>query len=323
MSLPSDKPRLVTSHRKFPAMSNTQSVSSIPLTSSPALIPQQTTVGRWTLTRLISKGSLTALYEARPENVSLDRPADYVAKVLHPEHQNDELAVSLLRSEAHVGSHVTHPNLISILAAQIDEAPYYLIMPYLQGESVRTQLDVGTLPVLPQTFWIARQVAEALNAMHSAGWMHADIKPDNIMVSSQGHATLIDLGFSCRLDSIGAVTDRPFLGTMYYVAPELFITSRMPDARSDIYSLGATLYEMLTGRPPFQCESSDELAIAHLRQVPTNPRSLVPQIPSDVSQLLLQMLSKEPLRRPQTATELIQKFIALEIETFGNWELSL
>jgi len=124
-------------------------------------------------------------------------------------------------------------------------------------------------------------------------------------------------------DSIGAVTDRPFLGTMYYVAPELFVTSRMPDARSDIYSLGATLYEMLTGRPPFQGESSDELAISHLRQVPTNPRIFVPQIPSDVSRLLLQMLSKEPLRRPQTATELIQKFIALEIETFGNWEPSL
>jgi serine/threonine protein kinase len=112
-------------------------------------------------------------------------------------------------------------------------------------------------------------VAEALDALHAAGWMHADVKPSNVFVSSSGHVTLIDLGFARSADERGSIADRPLLGTLNYMAPEVLYSSRGGDIRSDVYSLGVTLFEMLTGRLPFDSQDVAELASqqrAHARR---------------------------------------------------------
>ena len=307
----------------MPQTSNRQTTSSVRGARRPQPTTDTAVIGRWHLLRQIGQGQFTCTYEARPEGSPPDRPADYAAKLLRRTCAEDPVAVALIRREALVGSRVSHPHLISILAAHVAHPPYYLVMPRLAGESLNTTLRNGLRPVVPLALWIAHQVAEGLAALHADGWAHADVKPDNIVVSPQGHATLIDLGFARRIAISRPVAGQLFLGTMRYNAPEMFTSALRADARSDIYSLGVALYELLTGRPPFPADNPAELAEAHLRRVPPHPRSLAPQLPSSVARLLKQMLAKEPLRRPQTATELISRLAELEIETFAEWEASV
>ena len=167
-------------------------------------------------------------------------------------------------------------------------------------------------------FWIARQVAEALGALCAAGWMHGDVKPSNIFVGPDGHATLLDLGFARRIDRPDAGLERWMTGTYHYISPEA-LTAAMPvDIRSDIYSLGVVVYEMLAGRVPFQNRDPGELARQHRGcRVPELAR-LVPDVPADAAALVHEMVAKEPLRRPQTPRELIERLIAVEIATFAN-----
>ena len=129
--------------------------------------------------------------------------------------------------------------------------------------------------------------------------------------------TLIDLGFARRGDESCLATDRPVLGTINYIAPEMLYSARGGDFKSDIYSLGVTLFEILTGRLPFDGEDVAELALQHRQELPGELRSLVPHLPTRAARLVHQMLAKEPLRRP-SSRDTIERLTALEIETFGE-----
>jgi serine/threonine-protein kinase len=161
---------------------------------------------------------------------------------------------------------------------------------------------------LSLALWLARQTAEALAALHAAGWMHADVKPGNLFVSAPAHVTLLGLGFARRPRECGSIVDRCVAGTVGYVAPEMITSAVRPDIRSDLYSLGATLFEMLTGRLPFEARTLD---------TPLALRSLAPDLPRNVVDLVRELLAKDPFRRPQTPQELISRLAALEIENFA------
>jgi len=171
---------------------------------------------------------------------------------------------------------------------------------------------------LPVALWMARQVVEALEALHAAGWMHGDVKPGNVFVSPEGHVTLLDLGFARRRDETGSAVDRLLTGTCNYMAPELITSALRADIRSDVYSLGVVLFELLAGRLPFTGESLAELATKHRQSRPPNLRRLAPHLPQAVVELVQQMLAKDPLRRPQTPRELIDRLVGLEIATFSE-----
>ena len=147
--------------------------------------------------------------------------------------------------------------------------------------------------------------------------MHGDIKPSNIFLSPQGHVTLLDLGFARHRDEKG---DRSRLvsGTGYYLAPEHVSVAYCPDIRSDIYSLGVVLYQMLAGRLPLEGATFEEIAIAHKQTVPPNLRRVVSHVPPRVAELVHRMLAKDPLRRPQSPAELVAELVRLEIETFSE-----
>ncbi len=212
---------------------------------------------------------------------------------------------------------VAHPHVVPVLAAELETPPYYLAMPFLVGHSLADYLKAGGSLDLPVLFWIARQVAEALEALQHGGWMHGDVKPNNLVVSPTGHTTLIDLGFAAPAAHSGSIADRPLVGTLCYMAPELLYSSFGGDSQADVYSLGVVLFEMLTGRLPFDAQDVAELALKHRQQLPGDVRSLVPQVPLRAARLVQQMLAKDPLRRP-TPGELVERLIALEIETFGE-----
>ncbi len=275
-------------------------------------------VKQWELVNFAAEGGLAQIFRARPAGSPTNQPALYALKMLLPDWQNDPQAVRLLKREALVGQSVSHPHLIPILYASVQQSPRFVVMPWLEGATLEQRLAAGQRFDLPQVLWIARQTAEALEALHRAGWMHGDVKPSNIMLSPGGHATLLDLGFARRTDETGSAVDRCVLGTFYYIAPEFLTSAIRADIRSDIYSLGAVLYRILAGRLPFAGHDLAELASQHKQSLPPELRRIAPHLPAGVARLIHQMLSKDPLRRPQNPRELIEIMARLEIETFSE-----
>jgi serine/threonine-protein kinase len=245
-----------------------------------------------------------------------DRPAGYAVKILADRWADRPAAIEVMRREAVVGRNISHPHLVSVLSAHVGAAPYFLVMPLLEGASLAQRLATGERPSVPAALWFGRQTAEAMRALHEGGWMHADVKPSNLFISPDGHATLLDLGFARQPADTTSIVDRCVTGTMHYIAPEMLTSALRPDIRSDIYSLGATLYEALAGRPPFQAPSLEQLADLHRQAEPRPLRLLNPIVPANVARFVHQMLAKEPLRRPRTPAEVVERLVALEIETF-------
>jgi len=294
---------------------------------APARVPRRAQAERldqWELVELVAEGAYSRVYRSRPAGSVPDTATAYAAKRLKPEYEDDARAISFLRREARVGRAVTSPHLVPVLAAQTELAPFYLVMPWLDGETLAARI---TLPApsrasssrsAPFALWMARQVAEALDALDCAGWTHADVKPANIMVSPAGHATLLDLGLARRPADEDRGLDGCIMGTPWYMAPEMLLSTVRPDIRSDIFSLGAVLYEMLAGRRPFVAGDAATLIAAHRQEEPAELRSLAPHVPTEVAQLVHAMLAKEPLRRPQTPREVVRALVKLEIAHLGE-----
>ena len=266
---------------------------------------------------MVGQGGLARVYQARPVG-SAHGPASYAVKLLRSPWDEDPRGLEIFAREVRVGRRAASPHLVPILAANLDEAPYFVVMPYLAGWSLDAAVSAEQRPAVPVALWIARQVAEALDALNAAGWMHADVKPSNIRVSPAGHATLVDLGSAQRPDEGRSLADRPLVGTLAYMAPEMLVSSLQADIRSDIYSLGVTLYQLLTGRLPFPTGDAQRLIRDHRQELPTDLRLWAPQMPTHVARLVRQMLAKQPLRRPQTPRELIERLVRLEIDTFAE-----
>lgn len=275
-------------------------------------------IGPWQLVRLINESELARVYLARPAEASGNQPATYVIKVLRKEWWRDPQAIETQRRAAWVGRKISHPHLLPVLSANVQQAPFYLVSPLLKGRSLADLLANSESLPLPVTLWIIRQVAEALSALHeSTGLLHADVKPSNIFVSPEGHATLIDLGFAHSPSEARHWTSRPVVGTLNYIAPEVVTSSLAADFSSDLYSLGVTLYEMISQELPFKANAPDELVRLHREMTPSCVRHHAPTLPKPVASLIHRLLSKDPLRRPDSASAVAEELTRLEIECFS------
>jgi serine/threonine-protein kinase len=288
-----------------------QSVESSTVSAEPEVSIE---LGRWRLESLLGEGRLSQVFRARPIGASPEAAALHAIKLLRESWHDHPVALARFRSEAIIGRCVAHRNVVSVLAAHVHRPPYYVVMPCLAGRGVDAILKARRQLEAPLALWIARQAAEGLNALHQAGYLHGDVKPRNLFFSAQGHVTLVDLTCATRLDEDASLTDRQLIGTPPYLAPELF-AGRQPDRRSDFYSLGITLFEMLAGRLPIL--ATDLAAIAAFKRDAALPnlRYFAPQIPSAVADLVRQLTARDPLRRPQSARELIERIVRLEIVT--------
>jgi serine/threonine-protein kinase len=223
----------------------------------------------------------------------------------------------MLCREQVVSRDVHHPNLNAVLAADLGARQPLLILPYLEGISLRRLIasHAAAPHLLPTSnaLLLVRQVAEALAEMHTAGWLHNQVRPEHVIVSPTAQATLIDLTLARRLDShecdCGAPRDNL---AAIYAAPESFSTRRRLSAAADVYSLGIVLFDLLAGHPPFSAPSLRQLAACHQRQAPPDLRQLRLGLSHEVAQLVRRMLAKEPLRRPST-DQLIRWLAELEI----------
>jgi len=285
-----------------------------PASDAPQLVGR---LGPWQLVKPLGEGNLTRVYLARPADGPQNQPAAYVVKVLRKEWWRDPLAIEMQRREAWVGSKVSHPNILPVLSVSVEDPPFYVVTPKLDGATLsQLILDRGRLGV-PLALWIARQVAEGLTALFDATSMiHTDVKPANIFVSPTGHATLIDFGFVQTPAEASQWATRPLAGTLAYIAPEMVTSALAAGPQSDIYSLGVTLYEMLTGMRPWNTEDPAELAALHREAKPADIRQQRPELPQPIADLVHAMLAKNPLRRPGSTRELATRLVRLEIESF-------
>lgn len=272
----------------------------------------------WDLRERVADGTYCSVYRARPADRCSPSPAAYAVKVLREPWCDRPEIVALLRRESHVAGRISHPHLISVLASGTLRNPYFLVSPWLNGQTLRGVLDASPTLAVPTALWFARQAAEALQALENAGWLHGDVKPGNLIVAPEGHVTLIDLGFARPLGEGASVVDRPVMGTYQYIAPEA-VTSRLAaDIRSDVYSLGVVLFQMLAGRLPFDGKTIADLTEQHRNWRSPDLRQLVPNLPGGLTRLVREMLAKNPWRRPRHAREVVERLIELEIATFGE-----
>jgi serine/threonine protein kinase len=259
-------------------------------------------------------GMLTTVYAAR--NTSNDAPC--AVKLLRPDWADQPIAIKLLQREARACLAVQHPHLVRLHQAHVTRPPYFLVMEMLPGESLRRRLrrDYALEPTT--ALWIARQVAEALTALHRKGFIHGDVKPDNIRLVADGQAQLLDLGFAHRPGENASLLEAGYvLGTVNYLAPELCGSKPQDDPGNDVFSLGMTLFEMLTGQLPFPPGTTEETLKRHQEGASVNIRDFSLAMPSGLPALLDRLLDLNPLHRPRGST-LLNEFIGLEIATLGR-----
>ena len=272
----------------------------------------------WELLELAASGTFTDVFRARPADRKAELPAAHAVKVLKQRWLDRPEIVALLHREAEVAGCVRHPHLISVLSANTTVQPAFVVTPWLPGETLRHRLQAPRPIDIPVALWYARQAAEALDALQQAGWRHGDVKPSNLIVSPEGHVTLLDLGFAQPLGAEDTAVDRPVMGSFQYMAPELFTSRLAADSRSDFYSLGAVLFQMLTGDVPFAGRTMEDMVVAHRSGQPSDLRRLVPALPAGVTRLVRELLAKNPARRPARATEIVERLATLEIATFAH-----
>jgi serine/threonine-protein kinase len=276
-----------------------------------AAAPFPSAVGNWRLAELLGEGRWCRVYRARPATRSLNAPADYAVKLVKPAAAGDALAVRLLQREAVVAREVSHPNLTSVLSAHIGRAPHYVVMPYFEGQTLEATLSRTERLACGDAIRVVRQTAEALTALHAEGWVHSDVKPGNIFIASSGHVTLLDLGLARRIGRAGGAEAAALAGTLAYSAPESFTSLAELGPAMDVYSLGVTLYRMLTGVLPFPQTDPAALAAAHLHHSPPNLRLFDGLLDDAIVRILDAMLDKQPDRRP-AADDLVARLLELE-----------
>ena len=199
-------------------------------TASNDASPRHKLVGRagpWQLVRQVAETNMARLYTARAADTCEALPPAYIVKMLRKEWWRDTAAIELFRREVWVGSKVSNPHVVPVFSANVRQPPFYSAMPLLEGVTLREKLVTGWKPAVSEILWIARQMVQGLAAIYdTVGMVHGDLKPENIMLASTGHVTLIDLGFArCDGDDHGAL-QRAVMGSLTYIAPEV-VTSAL------------------------------------------------------------------------------------------------
>lgn len=267
----------------------------------PTRLSRGSVIADFIIRRTIGQGGMGTVYLSH--QITLDRPA--ALKILAESYTNNAEFVACFIKEARAAAKLNHPHIVQAYAVGEDDGLLYFAMENIDGETMKDVLErEGVIPV-DQALNIIQQIAEALNyAWNEQKLIHCDIKPDNIMLTSTGRAKLADLGLARVTGDMSDADDDEVMGTPQYISPEA-LTGAPMDTRSDIYSLGATFYQLVTGRLAFDGSTAAEIAKKHLAEPLIPPRSVNKDIPESVSRIIMKMMAKNPSMRYQDASELI------------------
>jgi serine/threonine protein kinase len=271
-------------------------------------------VGNYRLVKCLLTGQQSQVWEV----VETSSHRHFAMKLLLAEKVKDADSKRMLYHEAKVGLEMTHPNVIRIVYVSTESTNHYFVMEYFPAGSLKVRLVNKQYDFIRErAHSIFKQAATGLAYINTSGWVHRDIKPDNLLVNSGGELRIIDFAIAQRVQEssfFAKLFRRKGLvqGTRSYMSPEQ-IRGDFLDGRADIYSYGATLFELTTYRPPFRAASNQELLQKHILEKPVPPLSLVPELTQEFNDLVLRCLAKKREDRPQSFHEVLKALNQLRV----------
>lgn len=255
---------------------------------------------RYEILEKIGNGGMATVYKARCHVLN----RNVAVKVLKEEFTTDAEFVKRFNIEAQSAASLSHPNIVSIYDVGNEGDIYYIVMELVQGKTLKEIItDEGILP-WKWTVNIAIQIASALEVAHRHNIVHRDIKPHNIIITEDGTAKVTDFGIAKAVSNSTITSFGATIGSVHYFSPEQ-ARGGYTDAKSDLYSLGVVMYEMLTGKVPFDADTPVSVALKHMQEVPVEPKTLNPTIPDSVNKIIIKAMQKEPSLRYISATEML------------------
>ena len=257
---------------------------------------------RYEIIEKIGSGGMATVYKAKCH--VLNR---YVAiKILRDEFTTDEEFIRRFNTEAQAAASLTHPNIVSIFDVGHEDNVYYIVMELVQGKTLKEIIveEKGPLP-WKWSVNIAGQIASALETAHKNHIIHRDIKPHNIIITEDGVAKVTDFGIAKAVSNSTITAFGTTIGSVHYFSPE-HARGGYTDEKSDLYSLGVVMYEMLTGKVPFDADTPVSIALKHMQEKPVEPMKLNPSIPFAINKIIMKAMEKEPSLRYQNATEMLK-----------------
>ena len=266
-----------------------------------------TFAGRYQIIEELGQGGMGRVYKALDTEIN----EKIALKIIKPGIASDEKIIERFRNELTTARQIAHKNVCRMHDLNRDQGKYYITMEFVDGGDLKSlirktrRLDAGT------AISIAKQICEGLAEAHNLGIIHRDLKPGNIMIDDTGRAKIMDFGIARTIKSKGITGSGVMIGTPEYMSPEQVDAGDL-DQRSDIYSLGIILYEMVTGRLPFEGETAFSIGMKHKGEMPGDPGEINPQVPAELSLLILQCLEKKVENRPQSTQEVWEALTRIE-----------
>ena len=266
-----------------------------------------TFAGRYQVIEELGKGGMGKVYKVLDKEVN----AKIALKLIKPEIASDKKTIERFRNELKVARDIAHKNVCRMYDLGREEGAYYITMEYVSGEDLKSFIRRSGIISVGKAISIATQVCEGLLEAHRLGVVHRDLKPQNIMIDREGNARIMDFGIARSLRAKGITGSGVMIGTPEYMSPEQ-VDGKEADQRADIYSLGVILYEMVTGRIPFEGDTAFSIGVKQKSETPRPPKEINEQIPEDLNRVILKCMEKEKENRYQSISELHSELMNLE-----------
>ena len=261
---------------------------------------------RYEITEKIAQGGMSVVYKAL--DLNLNR-YDAV-KVLKPEFSSNKDILDKFKQEANAVAFLSHPNIVNIYNVGSEDQIHYIVMEYVKGKTLKEVIKAQGILSVEETLNYSYQIARALESAHNSNIIHRDIKPQNIMLTKDGLIKVTDFGIAKHSDSVTITNSGKIIGSAHYFSPEQ-ARGNMTDGRSDIYSLGIVMYEMVTGQVPFDAESPITIALKHMQEPLPSPRALNPSVSAGLEKVILKATEKNPIDRYQRIEDMMMDLRAL------------
>jgi serine/threonine protein kinase/tetratricopeptide (TPR) repeat protein len=271
------------------------------------LTTASTFAGRYQIIEELGKGGMGKVYKVFDKKIK----EKIALKLIKPEIASDKETIERFSNEIRLARKIGHRNVCRMFDIGEEEGVHFITMEYVAGEDLKTMIRMAAGLSIGAVLSIGKQICDGLAEAHCLGVVHRDLKPQNIMIDKGGNAKIMDFGIARSIREKGITGPSVLIGTPEYMSPEQ-AEAKEVDYRSDIYSLGIILYEMATGRVPFEGDTALSIAMKHKGEIPKNPKQLNPNIPEDLSSVILRCLEKDRANRYQTASEVRSEMEKIE-----------